>query len=93
MERITQKRDQAAHWVDATAIETLPDGDTRARPSSGWRSNEDALELAEQQWRSASDKLDALKAQGKSRSATAQQLLAQKVTFATMLHAFGVEDA
>ncbi|MFR1639693.1 MAG: hypothetical protein ACLSVD_11335 [Eggerthellaceae bacterium] len=30
---------------------------------------------------------------GKSRSATAQQLLAQKVTFATMLHAFGVEDA
>ena len=53
----------------------------------------DALELAEQQWRSASDKLDALKAQGKSRSATAQQLLAQKVTFATMLHAFGVEDA
>ena len=53
----------------------------------------DALELAEQQWRSASDKLDALKAQGNSRSATAQQLLAQKVTFATMLHAFGVEDA
>ena len=51
------------------------------------------LELAEQQWRSASDKLDALKAQGNSRSATAQQLLAQKVTFATMLHAFGVEDA
>ena len=81
MERITQKR------------ETLPDGGYAGAAVERLAQYEDALELAEQQWRSASDKLDALKAQGKSRSATAQQLLAQKVTFATMLHAFGVEDA
>ena len=93
MERITQKRDGAAHGVDATASETLPDGGYAGAAVERLAQYEDALELAEQQWRSASDKLDALKAQGKSRSATAQQLLAQKVTFATMLHAFGVEDA
>ncbi len=92
MERLTVKREDGTYAVDATSIEALPNGSFGGEAIARLAAYETALEQVEAQKAAAVARLEEYKAKGKLRSASAQQLLAQKLTYSTMLRLMNVED-
>lgn len=85
MQRITEKQPDGTYHVGPSHIEQLSDTAFGGEAIERLAAMENALEVVEQQYESVSKKLEELKAKGKIRSATAQQMLAQKLTYSTML--------
>lgn len=91
MDRMTFKAQAQGH---AAPLETVRiEGDTATGPAiDRLGAFEDAAELVEQQLARTAAKLDELKAQGRIRSAQGQQLLAQKITYSSVLSLMGLRD-
>ena len=91
MERMTFKAQTQGHAAPLDAIRI--EGDAVAGPAiDRLGAFEDAAELVEQELARTSAKLDELKARGRIRSAQGQQLLAQKITYSSVLSLMGLRD-
>lgn len=93
MERMTEKREDGTAAIEAGLIEARDDGSFGGAAIERLASLEDALEVVEGQLASTVSRLDELKAAGRARGSSAQQLLAQKVTYTTLLHLMGADEA
>ena len=91
MERMTFKSQTQGH---AAPLETIHvEGDAVAGPAiDRLGACVYAVELVDQQLARTSAKLDELKARGRIRSAQGQQLLAQKITYSSVLSLMGLRD-
>lgn len=88
MERITAKRGLQGYAASAAAVRI--EGDSAIGCAiDRLGALEDAIELLEGQLARTTEKLDELKAKGRIRSAQGQQLLAQKLTYASTLSLMG----
>lgn len=92
MERMTAKCGDGSYAVALDAIALIEEGGFAGPAVERLAAFENAAEVAQCQLARAAERLDELKAQGRLRSAAAQQLLAQKLTYSTMLHMMGVEE-
>lgn len=92
MRRITTKPDAAIPVVAADQVIAREDGTCTGPAIEALARYEDALELVEQQLACVAQKLDAHKQRGSLRTATAQQLLAQKLTYASILSAMDASE-
>lgn len=93
MERMTRKRADGAATVAAELVEVCDDGSVGGAAIERLAALEEAIEVVEKQLASTVGRLDELKAAGRARGSSAQQLLAQKVTYATLLHLMGADRA
>ena len=91
MDRMTVKGNDGGYAV-AEGMATLEDGLVRGVAIDRLGAFEDAVTLIEQQLARTAAQLDELKAKGRIRSAQGQQLLAQKLTYASTLTLMGVRD-
>lgn len=93
MERMTEKLGGGGYALPAGSVEEA-DGFLSGPAVDRLGAFEDAVGLVEEQLARTSAKLDELKARGRIRTAQGQQLLAQKLTYASVLSLMGVrEDA
>lgn len=91
MERFTFAASDGSRAVSESAIVVATEGYSGAAIER-LGAFEDAVEAIEAQLSSIEPRLEELKARGRIRSAEAQQLLAQKLSFRSMLHMMGVDD-
>ena len=92
MERMTVKQGDGRYVVPAGCVEGVGE-DAGGTAIDRLGAFEDAVELVEEQLTRTTAKLDELKARGRIRSAQGQQLLAQKLAYASTLTLMGVVDA
>lgn len=91
MDRLTKKRADGAAVVAGDAVREVKGGYSGAAIER-LAAYEDAVEVVSSQLASIDPRLEELKARGRIRSAEAQQLLAQKLTYSSMLHLMGIDD-
>ncbi|MGI6104953.1 MAG: hypothetical protein ACOYD7_02020 [Raoultibacter sp.] len=85
MRRFTSKREDGSHLVVSEEIHAEKEG--FAGPAiEALAAYESMYEVLVQQHKNAEEKLEQFKAQGKLKTSTAQQLLAQKLTYSSMLN-------
>lgn len=92
MDRLTFAMGDGSHVVAADAVSAVPEGYAGVAIER-LAAFEDAVEVVEAQLASIEPRLEELKARGRIRSSEAQQLLAQKLSYRSMLHMMGVEDS
>lgn len=85
MERLTEKRDDGTYFVAADDVE-CGDGVCAGAAVERLAAYENMHELVETQYAQAAEKLETFKAQGRLKTSQAQQLLAQKLTYSSMLN-------
>ncbi|MEA5019925.1 MAG: hypothetical protein VB027_06115 [Gordonibacter sp.] len=85
MDRLTIKHKDGTYTVDAAEVVCVMEGSYAGSAIERLAAFEDAIETVELQLAAVSEKLENLKARGSLRTATAQQLLAQKLTYSTLL--------
>ncbi len=90
MARLTTKHEDGTYTVDASEVMRTIEGSYTGSAIERLAAFEDAVEVTELQLASVVEKLEDLKARGSLRTATAQQLLAQKLTYSTTLRLMGV---
>ena len=84
MERLTVKRDEGHYTASIDTIQ-VEGNQCSGRLVERLAAYENSREMIEQQYNQATDKLASFKSQGRLKSSQAQQLLAQKLTYASML--------
>ncbi len=92
MERLTARTDGGAYAVPADQITVNENGTCTGPAIDALARYEDSLELVEQQLAAVTASIDAQKQQGSLKTASAQQLLAQKLTYRSILSALGAGE-
>ncbi|MEG0374132.1 MAG: hypothetical protein RR672_00745 [Raoultibacter sp.] len=85
VERITAKQEDGTDCASESLIR-VEAGDCSGPLIERLAAYENMHELIERQYTQAAEKLEALKGQGRIKSSQAQQLLAQKLTYSSMLN-------
>ena len=91
MERMTAK-DGDGNYTVAPALAAADGAAVRGEAIDRLGAFEDAIEVVKQQLAHVTAQLEELKARGRIRSAQGQQLLAQKLTYASTLSLMGIRD-
>lgn len=85
VDRLTFRREDGSYAVAADALSAAPEG-YAGNAIERLAAFENAIGVVEEQLAAVEPRLEELKAAGRIRGAQAQQLLAQKLTYTSMLH-------
>lgn len=92
IKRMTEKQSDGTYLIYANMLAPINENAFAGPAAERLAAFENAVEIAQNQLAATTAKIDALKASGKARGSSTQQLVAQKLTYATMLHLMGIED-